>query len=146
MKDALCPRPAAGDVVAIVGKMLAGGQAGSIANDFIAFDHQLLAVRLKDHPFASEQRDGTVRLIFDGDEVDERVRRSLGQAFAAMMVDKPVQMSREARDFNRSLCHAKEAVHCAQMPENDTVQAIGLFRQSPGCRDYQVWRPQSRQE
>src|SRR5664280_246773 len=67
MKAALGTRAAPGDVIAVVGKMLAGSEAGSLADDLVALKHQTAAVRLKDHPFAPEQG----CLLYTSDAADE---------------------------------------------------------------------------
>src|SRR5271165_1049438 len=89
----------AGDVVAVVGELLAGGQARGLAHDLVALDHLAGAVAGFDHPLAPEQRDGLVRGVADRDVVDERVRLVLGKARAAVVVDQLVQASGEAGDF-----------------------------------------------
>ena len=106
MKAALRTRAAPGDVIAVVGKMLAGSEAGSLADDLLAFDDQVAAIRLKNRPFSSEKGDGAILSVLDGDEVDERMRRSGREAIAAMVVAQPVELGREAGYFNRNLCHA----------------------------------------
>lgn len=96
MKDALRPRPAAGYVITIVREMLSRGKARGVADDLFAFDDQLFSIGLNNHPFAAKERDGAVRLVLDGDEVDKSMRCSHRKALSAMMVDEPVQMCREA--------------------------------------------------
>ena len=97
---------AGGDVIAVVGKMLAGRQARPLADDLIPLDDKVAAVGLLDHPFAAEQGDDAVGLVLDRDEIDECVWCSLRQAVAAMMVDEPVKVGRETRNFAGGLRHA----------------------------------------
>ena len=64
---------ATGDVIAVIGKLFAGRKTGSFANNLITLDYKLAAIRVRDHPLASQQRDGAFRTVFDGDEINERV-------------------------------------------------------------------------
>ena len=73
VKTAARDRVATGDVIAVIGELFSRRDAGSFANNFIAFDHKLAAIGVGDHPFASEQRDRAVRTVFDRDEIDERM-------------------------------------------------------------------------
>ena len=125
MKAALSARPVAGDMIAVVRKMLTRSEAWSLADDLVTFDYQTAAVRLQYHPFAPEQRDGTVRFVFDRDEVDECMWGSVWQALAAMMVDQPVEVCREARDFNRSLRHARRFVNCTRSRDTERSRTSG---------------------
>ena len=86
--------------------MLTGRQARRLADDLIPLDDEAAAVGLLDHPFAAEQSDGAVGLVLDRDEIDKRVRCSLRQAVAAMMMDEPVKVGRETRNFAGGLRHA----------------------------------------
>jgi hypothetical protein len=46
---------------------------------------------------------------------------------AAMMVDQPVEVCREAGYFNRSLRHARRYVDCIQSPETERNRASDAF-------------------
>lgn len=86
----------AGDMIAIVREMLAGGEAWSFANDLVALDDQVRAVGVVDHPFAAKQRDGAIRRVFDGDKIDERVWLVLRQAHAAVVINELIETGGEA--------------------------------------------------
>ena len=85
----------AGDVVTVVGERFTRCQARSFADDFVAFDHHAMAVRMFDHPLATQQRDRLVRAVVDGDEVDKRVGLVRGQTATPMMVDQLVEAGTE---------------------------------------------------
>jgi len=106
MEAAMGAGVAGGNVVAVVGKMLARRQPGRLADNLFTLDDELGAVGILNHPFAAEQGDDSVGLVLDRDEIDERVRLSFRQAVAAMMVDEPVKVSREARNFAGRVSHA----------------------------------------
>jgi len=86
-------------VVAIVGKLLAGGEAGGFADDFVGFDHELFAVAMLDDPFAAEQRDNTIGGVANRDEIDEGMRFVRRQSHAAMVVHEFVEMSGQAFEW-----------------------------------------------
>ena len=86
--------------------MLAGRQAGRLAHDLVALDDEPAAVVVQDHPFAPEERDRTIRMVPNRDEVDERVRFSFRQTGAALVMNQSIKMGREARDFDGSGRHA----------------------------------------
>ena len=106
MEGALHAGVAGGDVIAVVRKMLAGRQARRFADDFFTFDDQPAAVFVENHPFSAQEGDRAVRLVPDRDEVNERMRLPFRQTGSAVMVDQPVQMSREAWYFERVVRHA----------------------------------------
>ena len=54
MKAALRAGRFGGDVVTVVRKLFAGGQARGFADDFVALDDLLAAVGMRDYPFAPE--------------------------------------------------------------------------------------------
>jgi hypothetical protein len=81
----------AGHVIAVVGKMFAGREPGRLADDFVAFNDEVRAISVVDHPFTAEERDGAIRAVFDGDEVNERVRLVFGQAHAAVMINEFIE-------------------------------------------------------
>jgi hypothetical protein len=86
----------AGDVVAVVGKLFAGREARGFADDFLAFDDEMGAVEVLDHPFAAEERERVFGAVVNRDEVDEGVRLIGGQTRATVMVDEFVQSGGEA--------------------------------------------------
>lgn len=65
---------AAGDVIAVVGKLFAGGEAGRFADDFLPFDDQAGSIEVLDHPFSAEERERVFRSVVNRNEVDESVR------------------------------------------------------------------------
>ena len=90
---------AAGHVIAVVGKILPGGQARRFADDFVAFNHQPGTVRMQHDPFAAEQGDRAIRAVANRDEVDERVWFVRRQAGATMMVAQFVERGGQAGEF-----------------------------------------------
>lgn len=92
MKTPARTRGAGGDMVAVVGKLFARGQSRSFADDFIALDHELTAVGVSDHPFASEQRDGVIGAVVNRDEIHERMRLVRRQAFSPVVIHEFVEV------------------------------------------------------
>ncbi len=90
---------AAGHMVAVVGKLLAGREAGRFTDDFVAFDDELAAVGVKDDPLPAEQGHHAVGFVADGDEIDKSVRLVRRQAGAAVMVDQFVEAGGKAGQF-----------------------------------------------
>ncbi len=87
------------DMVAVVGELLARGQARGLADNLVALDHLPVPPAVVDDPFASQQGDGAVRGVPDGDIVDERVGLVLRQAHPPVVVHKLVQPGRQAGEF-----------------------------------------------
>ncbi len=73
------PGGGAGDVVAVVGKLLARGEARGLADDFLALDDQTGTVEVFDHPFATKQGERVCRAVVDRDKIDESVGLIGGQ-------------------------------------------------------------------
>lgn len=73
METSVGDRVATGDVIAVIGKLFPGRKTGRFANNFITLNHELAAIRVRDHPLASEQRDGAFGTVFDRNEINERV-------------------------------------------------------------------------
>ena len=90
---------AAGHMVAVVGKLLAGCEPRGFADDFIALDDQLAAIGVLHDPFAAEEGDGVVGAVPDGDEINERVRLIDGQGGSAMMIMELIEPGGEAGQF-----------------------------------------------
>ena len=90
---------AAGHMVAVVGKFLAGREPRSLADKLVALDHQAAAIGVLDDPFAAEEGDGVVGAVPDGDEINERVRLIDGQGGSAMMIMELIEPGGEAGQF-----------------------------------------------
>ena len=86
----------AGYMVTVVGKLLARGEAGCLADDLISFDDQPRAVGVFDNPLSSEERDRPVGAISDGDEINERVRLVDRQTHAAVMIGELIEPGSKA--------------------------------------------------
>lgn len=71
VKAAARDRVHPGDVVTVVGKLLAGGEPRGLTDNSLALDHQLAAILVFDHPLSAEQRYRVLGLVADGDEVNE---------------------------------------------------------------------------
>jgi len=74
VETAVRDRVATGDMVAVVGELFSRCETWSFADNFVALDHQLTAIRMHHHPFPAEKCHRPVRSIFDGDKVNKRVR------------------------------------------------------------------------
>ena len=59
------------DVIGVVSEGLAGVQAGELAHDAIALNHQGVAIRVFHDPLPAEDIDGLGRVIVNGDLIDE---------------------------------------------------------------------------
>jgi hypothetical protein len=106
MEAALGAGIAAGNVIAIVGKLFARSEAGCFPDDPVALDHEAGPIRMENDPFAAEQGDGVVAGIVDGDEIDKGVGFVRGQAHSAMVIAEFVEPGREAGKFLGATCHA----------------------------------------
>ena len=90
------PGRAAGDMIAVVGKLFPGSEAGRFADDFFPFDDQVGSIEVLDHPFSAEERKRVFRSVVNRNEVDESVRLIGGQTRAAMVVDEFIQAGGKA--------------------------------------------------
>ena len=99
METTVGGRIEAGDVVAVVGKPLAGREARGLADDFVALDDEARAIGVQHDPLAAEQRDSVVRGVVDRDKIDERVRLVRRQARAAVVIAQFVEARGEAGEF-----------------------------------------------
>ena len=79
VKTSMGGRVAAGHVVTVVRELLARCESRRFTNDFISFDHELAAVGVSHHPFASEEGHRSIRTILDRDEINKRVGLIFGQ-------------------------------------------------------------------
>ena len=91
VKTPVGARVAAGDVVAVVGELLAGSEARGLAHDLVALDHELVAVLVLHDPFAAEERHGVLGAVVEGHEINKRMWLVGGQRFASVMVDEFVE-------------------------------------------------------
>lgn len=124
-----------GDVVTIVGKALAGGQPGRLTDDALAFDDEVGAVGMHDHPFAAEQGDHAIGGVRNGDVINERVGFARRKVGAAKMMAKLIEVGREALDFlrrarhgtNRPLIVSGASARCTRWPRGrNGWQGFGL--------------------
>jgi len=99
MKAAVRDRVAAGHMIAVVREFFSRSEPRSFANDFVAFDHELTAIRVHHDPFASEQSHYPVRAVFDRDKIDEGVRLISGQRWPTVVVSELVESGDKPRDF-----------------------------------------------
>ena len=91
MKTSMGARVAAGDVVAVVGELLAGREARSLAHDLVALDDEFLAVAVLHDPFATEECYRVLGAIVECYEIDKRMRLVGGQSLSPMVVDEFVE-------------------------------------------------------
>ena len=109
METAVSRRVAAGDVVTVVRKLLAGSDPRCFSNDLVAFNDQTRAIRVNHYPFTSEQRHRPIGRVMNCNEINERVGLVGRQTRAAVMITQLVQGSREARQFARARHIMKES-------------------------------------
>ena len=109
VKTAMRRSVSAGDMVAVIRKLLARRQPRCFADNFVTFNHQPCAVGVQDDPLSPEQRHATVGGIMNGDEINERVRLVGRQAGTAVMITQLVERSREAGQFVRAGHAEKES-------------------------------------
>ncbi len=121
-----------GDMVAVVRKTFTRGERGGFADDTVAFEHHACSITVLHHPLSPEQGDGSIRMVLDGDEVDERVRLVLRQVHAAVLVAQAVEAGREAGNFDGT------AVGHTQNEARICEHASG------GCRDFGPFTPSIR--
>ena len=112
VKTSVDHRIAARDVVAVVGKLLARRQSGSLTHNFVALDHQASAIAVHHDPFAPEQGDRVVRRVVDCDEVDKSVGLVRRQRDAPVVVTQFVEGSRQAGQFAGARHSRKESRDC----------------------------------
>lgn len=103
---------AVGDMVAVIGKLLSGGEARGFSDNAVAFDDDPVAIGMGDYPFATQQRDRAVGAVTDGHEINKRVRLVRGQALTAMVIHHFVEAGGQAGELNGSShdekrCHSK---------------------------------------
>ena len=87
------------DVIAVVGKLFAGSEAGRLADNLVALNHQLRAIGVQHHPFPAEERNRPVGAIANRDKVYERMGLVHRQADAAMMVAQLVEAGGQPGNF-----------------------------------------------
>jgi hypothetical protein len=73
------------EVVAGIMELGAGGEAGTFADDAVAFDHELGVVGVGDDPLASLDGDDAGAVIVDGDVVDKSVWPVRGALFVRIV-------------------------------------------------------------
>ena len=91
MKTAVSDRVAASDMVAVIRELFAGREPRRFADDLVAFDHELAAIGVRDHPLASEQGHGSIGSVFDRDEIDERMWFVGGERRPAVVIGELVE-------------------------------------------------------
>ena len=99
MKTAMGHGIAVGNMIAVIGKVLARIEAGCLAHDLVAFDHQLGRVSVFDDPFAPQQRDGAVRPVLNGQIIDEGMGLLRGKLGSALPIDESVKHDMKAGEF-----------------------------------------------
>ena len=105
VKATLSSRVGAGDVIAVIGKLLARGEPRSFADDLVTFDHELAAIGMHDYPFAPEEGDHAVRAVLNRDEVNESVRFVRRKRRAAVVVGEFVEAGGQTGDFAGTARH-----------------------------------------
>lgn len=91
VKTSVRDRIAARDMVAVVGKLFARRESRCFADNLVAFDDELAAIGVNDHPFAPEQSDGAIGAVFDRDEINERVWLVGRQRRPAVVIGKFIE-------------------------------------------------------
>ena len=85
------PRIGAGDMKAIVGERFTRSETRSFSHDLVALDDEALAIRLFDHPLATQKLNPSFRSVLDGDEINEGVGLIQRQAGTASMINETIQ-------------------------------------------------------
>ena len=96
VKTALRAGRFGGDVVTVVGKLFASGQAWGFTDDFVALNHQLTAVGVGDDPFTPEQGHGLLGAVVNGYKINKGVRFVGRQALATVVVNELVEAGGQA--------------------------------------------------
>ena len=91
MKTALRPGGTAGHMITVVRESLAGREARRFADDAVAFNHELLAVRVKDDPFAAQEGDRAIGAVGDRDKIDECMGFVRRQTRSSMVITELVE-------------------------------------------------------
>lgn len=91
VKTAVSRRIGARHMIAVVGELFARRQLRRFAHDPIAFDHQARAVGVLDDPFPTQQGDGAIGAVPDGDEINKGMRLVRRETGAAMMIAEFVE-------------------------------------------------------
>ena len=96
VKTALRAGRFGGDVVAVVGKLFARGQAWGFTDNFVALNDQLAAVGVGDDPFATQQGNGVLGAVMNGNKINKGVRLVGRQALASVVVNELVEAGGQA--------------------------------------------------
>lgn len=94
-----CLGVAGADVEAVVGESFPRLKSWFLAYDLVALYDLGFPVYVLDDPFAAEELHGAVGLVFDGEEVDEDVRRFWRDVGSAVLVAQVVEADDEAAEF-----------------------------------------------
>ncbi len=124
------------DMVAIVGKLLAGCEARCFADDFVALDDQAAAIGMDHDPFAAEQPDGAIRFVFDRDEINKRMRFVGRQAGAAVVINQLVEQCGEAGQFYG---FARQGKKRTQFPAGCNLLEHPTFNNERPTSKYKPW-------
>ena len=93
------------DVVAIVGKLLAGGESRSLTNDLISFDHEARAIGVNYDPLAAEQGDNPFGVVLNRDKVDKGVGFIGRETCSSMVIVEFVEPGAQAGQFEGRAGH-----------------------------------------
>ena len=97
-----------GHVIAVVGKMCAGREAGRFTDNFIALHDELRAIAVFNHPLPAEQRNGPGRIVTDRQIINERVGPIRRQLLATVTIDNFVDLNAQAGQFEGGSHRARE--------------------------------------
>ena len=89
----------AGDVVTVVGEVLAWLQDGSLAHYLVPLDDDFCAVLVLDEPFPSEEAHRTIGKVGYGNEINEGMGLGRRQINGVFVIDQFVQRDAETFQF-----------------------------------------------
>ena len=75
-------------MVAVVGEVFTRGQTGRFSNNPVALNDLSSSVRVLDYPLACQEGYGPIRVIMDGEIIDEGVRAVWRQFGATVLIDQ----------------------------------------------------------
>ncbi len=99
MKTAMGGGISSRHMVTVVGKLFTRSQLWGLAHDPIALNHESRAIGMLDDPLPTQQGDGAVGAIADGNKINEGMRLVGRETRAAVMVAEFIEGRLEARQF-----------------------------------------------
>jgi len=86
------------EVIVVIMELVAWREAGELAHDTVAFNHEFVTLGIGDDPFATEDGDDAVAFVSDSDIIAEAIG-AVGWVIRVGEVFNPVHAYRESRNF-----------------------------------------------